>query len=65
MKKVRAIVVEYNRGVETGYRKYKSLEKAWMDAEKKNTTDPMCIQKLRFYKVTKVTKKENAVDNIA
>ena len=65
MKKVRAIVVEYNKGVETGHIKYKSLTKAWMDAERKNTTDPMCIQKLRFYKVIKVTKKENAMDNIA
>lgn len=65
MKKVRAIVVEYNKGVETGHIKYKSLTKAWMDAERKNTTDPLCIQKLRFYKVIKVAKKENAMDNIA
>ena len=40
MKKVRAIVVEYNKGVETGHIKYKSLTKAWMDAERKTLWIP-------------------------
>lgn len=64
MKKVRAIVVEYNDGVETGHRKYKSLEKAWTDAETKNTTDPSCISKHRFYKVVEVKRKRDTMDSI-
>jgi hypothetical protein len=43
MRKFKAMVVEYQDGVEVGHRKYKSLEKAWMDAERKNTTDPTCL----------------------
>jgi len=64
MKKVKAIVIEYNDGVETGHRKYKSLEKAWMDAETKNMTDPECISKHRFFKAVKVERKKDAMDSI-
>ena len=65
MKKPKAVVVEYNRGVETGRQKYRSIEKAWMDAERNNITDPLCIQGLRFFKVEKIKSKRNAIDSIA
>lgn len=64
MKRVKAIVVEYNDGIETGHRKYKSVEKAWTDAETKNTTDPACISKHRFYKVVEVKRKRDTMDSI-
>lgn len=65
MKKVKAIVVEYNKGIETGHRKYTSLQKAWLEAEEKNATDPMCIKKLRFFKVIEVKRNKSAMDSIA
>lgn len=58
MKKVKAIVVEYNNGVETGHRKYKSLTEAWMDAERKNTTDPLCLKRQRFFRVIDIRKEK-------
>ena len=64
MKKFKAMVVEYKDGVEVGHRRYKSLEKAWMDAERKNTTDPACISKHRFYKVVEVKRKRDTMDSI-
>ena len=64
MKRTKAVVVEYNNGVEMSKKKYKSIEKAWMDAEYKNITDPLCIEKLRFFKVERV-KSKTAIDNIA
>ena len=65
MRRCKAIVIEYNRGVETGHVKYKSLTKAWMDAETKNTTDPLCIQKLRHFQVVQIKRKKDAMDFIA
>ena len=59
------MVIEYNKGVETGHVKYKSLSKAWMDAEHKNTTDPKCIQKLRYFQVVEIKRKKDAMDDIA
>ena len=65
MRKFKAMVVEYQDGVEVGYRKYKSLEKAWMDAERKNTTDPACLAKHRYFKVVEIKRQKNAMDYIA
>ena len=65
MKKFKAMVIEYKDGIEVGHRKYKSLEKAWMDAERKNTSDPECISKHRFFKAVKVERKKDAMDSIA
>ena len=64
MRRFKAVVVEYNKGIETGHRKYKSLAQAWMDAEYKNTTDPLCIQKLRYFKVIEIKKNKDAMDSI-
>lgn len=64
MKKFKAIVVEYKDGLEVGHRKYKSLEKAWMDAEKKNTTDPECITKHRYFQVVEIKRKKDTMDSI-
>jgi hypothetical protein len=65
MRRVKAIVVEYKDGIEVGHRKYKSLEKAWMDAERKNTTDPLCLAKHHYFKVVEVKRKKDAMDYIA
>lgn len=65
MKKFKAMVVEYKDGVEVGHRRYKSLEKAWMDAENKNATDPACIAKHRYFKVVELKRKKDAMDSIA
>ena len=65
MKKFKAMVIEYNNGIETGHRKYKSLPKAWMDAETKNLTDPECIAKHRYFKVVELKRKQDAMDFIA
>ena len=64
MKKCKAIVIEYNKGVEIGHRKYKSLAKAWTDAEYKNTTDPLCIQKLRYFQVVQINKVKDSMNFI-
>ncbi len=64
MKKYKAVVIEYNKGVETGHRKYKSVEKAWMDAERKNTTDPLCIQKLRYCQVVQLKRTKDSMNFI-
>lgn len=65
MKKFKAMVVEYKDGVEVEYCRYKSLEKAWMDAERKNTSDPACLAKHRYFKVVELKKKKDAMDSIA
>ena len=65
MKKFKAIVVECRDGVEVGYRKYKYLEKAWMDAELKNTTDPECLSKHRHFRVVELKKNKEAMNSIA
>lgn len=65
MRKIKAVVVEYNNGVETGHTNYKSIEKAWMDAETKNTTDPACLAKHRYFKVVQIKKKKkDTMDSI-
>lgn len=65
MKKFKAMVVEYKDGLEVGHHRYKSLEKAWMNAEKKNTTDPECIAKHRYFQVVEIKRKKDAIDSIA
>ena len=65
MKKFKAVVVEYRDGIEVGHRKYKSIEKAWMDAESKNTTDPECISKHRYFQVVEIKRKKDAMEHIA
>lgn len=65
MKNIKAIVIEYKDGSEVGRQKYKSLAKAWMAAEKMNTTDPECISKHRYFQVVEVNKGKNAMDYIA
>ena len=54
MKNIKAIVIEYKDGSEVGRQRYKSLAKAWMAAEKMNTTDPECISKHRYFQVLEV-----------
>ena len=65
MKKFKAMVVEYKDGVEVGHRRYKSLEKAWMDAERKNTSDPECIAKHRYFQVIEIKRIKDAMGYIA
>ena len=65
MKNIKAIVIEYKDGSEVGRQRYKSLAKAWMAAEKMNTTDPECISKHRYFQVVEVNKDKNAMDYIA
>ena len=65
MKKFKAIVIECRDGVEVGHRRYKSLEKAWMDAELKNTTDPECLSKHRHFRVVELKKNKEAMNSIA
>jgi hypothetical protein len=65
MKNIKAIVIEYKDGSEVGRQRYKSLAKAWMAAEKMNTTDPECISKHRYFQVVEVKKDKNAMDYIA
>ena len=65
MKKFKAVVVEYKDGIEVGHRKYKSIEKAWMDAESKNTIDPECISKHRYFQVVEIKRKKDAMEHIA
>ena len=64
MRKFKAVVIEYNDGEETSRTKYRSIEKAWTEAEEKNTTDPLCVSKHRFYKVVELKRKKDAMDSI-
>lgn len=65
MKNIKAIVIEYKDGSEVGRHRYKSLAKAWIEAEKMNTTDPECISNHRYFQVVEVKKDKNAMDYIA
>lgn len=58
MKKVKAVVIEFRNCQEVGHRKYKSIEKAFMDAERKNITDPLCLEGKRFFKTEVIKKTE-------
>ena len=56
MRKAKANVIEFLNCQEVGHEKYRSIESAFMNAEYKNTTDPLCLDGKRFFRVEIIRK---------